>query len=76
MSDVQAIISDIALKARRAAREVARLSTDTKNRVLLATAEKILGSRARLQGENERDLAAAEAKGLSSAFIDPGFVGL
>ncbi len=70
MSDVKAVIEDMAGKARKAARKIAVLSTDVKNKVLLSTAEKLSGARARLQEENRKDLEKGQAKGLSSAFLD------
>ena len=70
MSDVKAVIEDMAEKARKAARKIAVLSTDVKNKVLLSTAEKLSGARARLQEENRKDLEKGQAKGLSSAFLD------
>ena len=70
MSDVKAVIEDMAGKARKAARKIAVLSTDVKNKVLLSTAEKLSGARARLQEENRKDLDKGRAKGLSSAFLD------
>ncbi len=70
MSDVKAVIEDMAGKARRAARKIAVLSTDVKNKVLLSTAEKLQSSKARLQEENRKDLENGRAKGLSSAFLD------
>ncbi len=70
MGEIKNIIADMAKDARRAARDVAGLSTSVKNRVLLWTADMILTSRGMLQAENEKDLKAARQKGLSSAFID------
>ncbi len=70
MSDVKAVIEDMAEKARKAARKIAVLSTDVKNKVLLSTAEKLSGARAKLQEENRKDLEKGQAKGLSSAFLD------
>ncbi len=70
MADVKELVVDMARRAKKAAVEVARLSTATKNEVLLWTAEKLLSSKAELQAENEKDLQAARDKGLSSAFID------
>ncbi len=70
MSDVKAVIEDMAEKARKAARKIAVLSTDVKNKVLLSTAEKLSDARAKLQEENRKDLEKGQAKGLSSAFLD------
>jgi glutamate-5-semialdehyde dehydrogenase len=70
MSDIKALITEIASKAKKASRELARLSTDKKNAILLSVSEKIIQEKARLQEENQKDLKAGEEKGMSSAFID------
>ena len=70
MSDIKALITEIASKAKKASRELARLSTDKKNAILLRVSEKIFQEKARLQEENQKDLKAGEKKGMSSAFID------
>ncbi len=70
MTEIATLIADMAGKARAAARTVASLSTDTKNRVLLSTAERIIDNRSALQAENKKDLENGRAKGLSSAFLD------
>ena len=68
--DVQELVLEIGKKAKAAARQLAYLSTDVKNRVLKDVAERLRAERAFLQEENEKDLAAAHEKGLSAALID------
>ena len=70
MSNIKALIEDMAKSARQAARKVAILSTDLKNKVLLTTAEKLIDSKTKLQKENEKDLKNGQEKGLHSAFLD------
>ncbi len=70
MGDVKNLIEDMAKKARQAAKKVAILSTDIKNKVLLDTAERLIESKAKLQEENKKDLKNGKEKGLSSAFLD------
>ncbi len=68
--DVKGLIADMAKRARAAARKVAVLPTDIKDRVLLDTADMIEAERERLQAENRKDLEAGRQKGLSDAFLD------
>ncbi len=68
--DVKTLIADMAVRARKSSREVANLPTQTKNRLLLNTADMIVSRKAQLQKENEKDLENARQKGLSDAFID------
>ena len=70
MSEIQTLIAKMATEAKKAAREVAKLSTTVKNDVLLKTAERIIEAREKLQEENEKDLIKAKDKGVTSAFID------
>ncbi|RUM90520.1 MAG: glutamate-5-semialdehyde dehydrogenase [Thermodesulfatator sp.] len=70
MTEIADLIADMAKRARSAARKIANLKTDTKNKVLLSTAQRILDNRKALQEENKKDLENGRAKGLSSAFID------
>ncbi len=68
--DIKDLIADMAIRARRASREVACLSTSVKNDLLLKTADLIVERKASLQQQNAKDLEAAREKGLSDAFID------
>ncbi len=70
MSEIQTLIAKMATEAKKAAREVAKLSTTVKNDVLLRTAERIIEAREKLQEENEKDLIKAKGKGVTSAFMD------
>jgi glutamate-5-semialdehyde dehydrogenase len=70
MSEIKNLISKMAVNAKEASRETAKLSTRVKNGVLLRTAKRIISERDRLKKENEKDLAKAQEKGVSSAFMD------
>ncbi len=70
MSETGTLIADMAKRARKAARKVAGLTTDVKNKVILSTAERIVENRLKLQEENDKDLENGKAKGLSDAFLD------
>jgi len=57
-------------QAREASRELARLTTEVKDRALHLMAEGLEAERKRLREENEKDLEAGRAKGLTDAMID------
>lgn len=63
-------ITEMAVQARRAARQMAALSTDVKNRLLLAMADGLLEKAGFIKEENRKDLEAGRAKGLSAAMLD------
>lgn len=67
-------IKDDVLAVARAARDasgrLARTRTTAKNDALLGMADGLQDGRSRLRQENEKDLAAARARGLSAAVID------
>ncbi|MGD2278610.1 MAG: glutamate-5-semialdehyde dehydrogenase [Candidatus Omnitrophota bacterium] len=63
-------MKEITLRARKAATELAVLSTDAKNKALLAMADGLNASRAVIKEANAQDIQAAKEKGRSSAFID------
>lgn len=67
---VDKIIKQLAAETRKASRQVAALSTEHKNRVLLGMAESLLRQRKYIQQENEKDLASGREKGISSAMLD------
>ncbi|HEY6862796.1 MAG TPA: aldehyde dehydrogenase family protein, partial [Burkholderiales bacterium] len=69
-SDLRSTMLAIGQRARAASREVARASTDAKNRALLAAAAAIRRDAGRLLAANAEDVAAARAGGKDSAFID------
>ena len=56
--------------AREAARFLAGLSTEEKNRVLLAMADQILASQEEILAANEEDLKAGREKNLSAPLLD------
>lgn len=63
-------IQEMARQAKNAARGLASLSTEAKNRVLLHMAETIDARRQYIQEENSKDLSAGREKGLSAAMLD------
>jgi glutamate-5-semialdehyde dehydrogenase len=67
-------VADEVIKTATEAKEssyiLAKSSTETKNRALSAMADALQSKRMHLHEENEKDLAAARKKGLSSALID------
>ena len=67
---IEETIKKLAIEAKKAARQVASLSTTSKNRVLLQMAEALVAQKAVIQAENGKDLAAGRAKGLSAAMLD------
>lgn len=68
--DVKGTVVEMARKARAASRPLAAIPTAVKDRVLLRTAEALLGQREAIAARNELDLAAGRAKGLSGAMLD------
>ena len=66
-AQIESIILDMAGKARRAARVIGALPTAVKNRILLDVGEALLARQDDLLAENERDLAAADACGITAA---------
>jgi len=67
---VQNTVESLAVEARKAARDVASLSTVSKNNVLLRMGEALLEQKVYIQAENEKDLADGREKGLSAAMLD------
>ncbi|HEY5604530.1 MAG TPA: glutamate-5-semialdehyde dehydrogenase [Gammaproteobacteria bacterium] len=68
--DIQRYMTGVGANARAASRELARANTGIKNSALLAIADSIIASQARLIEENNKDLAAAKANGLDEAMLD------
>ncbi|NOX25714.1 MAG: glutamate-5-semialdehyde dehydrogenase [Deltaproteobacteria bacterium] len=66
---VEEIIT-MARAAKGAARAVASMSTERKNRLLLRVADELLQQRDFIRRENETDLASGRDKGLSAAMLD------
>lgn len=63
-------VREMAVRARNAARRLARLDRRTKDGALQAIAGALLAEKAKLQAENEKDVAEARAAGLSGAMLD------
>ena len=63
-------VKKIATDAREASLTMARLSSGTKNQMLLAMADALIASSGLIIAENAKDLAAGAAKGLSAAMLD------
>jgi glutamate-5-semialdehyde dehydrogenase len=68
--DIPAMVRNLALEAKAAARQVGNLSRPIKDRVILRIAELLAERRPAIQAENRRDLVAAQAQNYPSAFID------
>jgi len=67
---IQETIKQMAVTAKKASRNMANLSTTAKNNALLKMAEALLAQKTYIQQENEKDLVAGRAKGLSGAMLD------
>lgn len=63
-------IKDLAQKARIASTTLTALSTETKNSALATVADLLIAKKQHLQEENQKDLEAGSAKGLSMAMLD------
>ena len=70
MTDIGSQMAEMGRQARQASIILARISTDVKNRALVAMADALLANREHLIRENTRDIAGARALGLSGAMID------
>src|SRR5210317_2034287 len=68
--DINQQITEMAVKGRRAGRQVASLSTAVKDRLLLAMADGLLAKADYIKEENRKDLEAGRKKGLSAAMLD------
>ena len=68
--DFRLEVREMAKKAKEASYQLARLSTDKKNKALCEMADDLERSRNLLIEENQRDLAAGEKAHLSSAMMD------
>ncbi|MEN8142519.1 MAG: glutamate-5-semialdehyde dehydrogenase [Thermodesulfobacteriota bacterium] len=67
---IQKQVLDMAAEARRAAREVAAMSTAAKDRLLGLMADALLEKADYIKEENRKDLEAGREKGLSAAMLD------
>lgn len=70
MTDAPALIHDMATRARAAACLLARTDTATKSQALAASAAAIRTDTGAICAANARDMAAAEAAGLTPALLD------
>jgi glutamate-5-semialdehyde dehydrogenase len=70
MHNVNDSLVKIAGQVKRASRELARMSTEVKNKALGMIAAEIESNRSRIMEENRKDVSAGIEKGLSSAFVD------
>ncbi|SFB54122.1 glutamate-5-semialdehyde dehydrogenase [Rhizobium sp. NFR07] len=69
-TDVEAMMAEIGLNARDAARRLAIASTDSKDRALRGMADVILAAKDKILAANAEDLKQVEGKGLLPSFID------
>src|SRR5256712_3019093 len=68
--DVAALVRELGIAARSASRELARASTEAKNRALGAMAAEIRAGARAILAANAGDVAQAKADGNDAAFID------
>lgn len=61
---------DLSRRAKTASRSLRAMPTETKNAVLLDTAERLQSNRAAIQAANAQDLADAKAGGMSPAMLN------
>ncbi|GAB6034005.1 glutamate-5-semialdehyde dehydrogenase [Galenea microaerophila] len=67
---VQDYMIQLGKQARAASRQLLKAQTAQKNQALLAIADAIEAQKAQLQAENQKDLDAGKANGLSDAMLD------
>lgn len=70
MSDLKAQVLQLGAQAKAAAHELVKLSSDDKNRVLLAMAQQLQGATDEILLANAKDIAGAEEKELTKAMVD------
>ncbi|MFC4259400.1 glutamate-5-semialdehyde dehydrogenase [Marinobacter lacisalsi] len=68
--DIAAYMAEVGQQAREAATAIARSSTATRNRALLATADALDAARDALAEANSKDLENGRANGLDTAMVD------
>ena len=69
-NEIASLIHSMAVKARAAATGLRRLTTDEKNRMLLAVADALEAARGKIAAANAEDVEAAKAAGISPAMVD------
>ncbi|MEZ0276360.1 MAG: glutamate-5-semialdehyde dehydrogenase [Roseimicrobium sp.] len=67
--EIQSRILDMGSRARAASRELVKLGTEQKNKVLLAMAAEVRARKKSILEANAKDIAAAEEKGLSKPMV-------
>jgi glutamate-5-semialdehyde dehydrogenase len=67
---IEAVILDMVKKAKAASRSIGAMPASLKNRILLDTAEALVARQSLIIGENAKDLADAEQKGISIAMLN------
>ena len=70
VADIRSQLTEMGRLARQASIVLARLSTEVKNKALVAMADALVENQALIIRENERDLGKARELGLSLAMID------
>jgi glutamate-5-semialdehyde dehydrogenase len=70
MSDLLQRVTELAQAAKKASRTVSLASTETRNRALQAAAQALRADEVVILSANSKDLAAAQAKGLTAAMTD------
>src|SRR4030042_876807 len=70
MADIRSQLTEMGRLARQASIVLAGLSTEVKNKALVAMADALVENQALIIRENERDLGKARELGLSPAMID------
>ncbi len=68
--DIVAMMREVGVRARTAARQLARAGTAQKNRALVAAADALLAGSQEILAANRADCERAAAKGQDQAFID------
>lgn len=63
-------IENMGINANLASKELNKLDTRTKNKILLEIADNLENKKELIKSENEKDLIAGREKGLTSAFLD------
>ncbi|MGI6657470.1 MAG: glutamate-5-semialdehyde dehydrogenase [Desulfobulbus sp.] len=69
-AQIEATVAELASRAKNAARTIAAMPAALKNTLLLEIGERLIARQPEIMAANARDLAAAEAKGISPAMLD------
>lgn len=70
MTDFHTVMLELGVRAKAAGRVLGRAPAEQKNRALIEAASAIRAQAAILMAENAKDMAAGQAKGLTSALLD------